>query len=210
MIVHIAISDLFKLREAALALKQRNYIWYDDILLGNDDPSSYVIYTKLPIEMNKPLRGLSFNTKELSKVCSQISIEPDMIFNNVPEYGFGNIPISIQNNQMIFGINPQNDNECMKLLQVIHNVNGSMMNIQESDVTELFLPLALAVKSDGSLKININNHIMFIPSNAIPMGKKNDKLFMTMIDNPNNTFTVRFRLVKKKYNIIEYMSFLRL
>ena len=209
MIIHIAISDLFKLRETALALKQRNYIWYDDILLGNDDPSSYVIYTRLPIEMNKPQRGLSFNTKELSKLCSQISIEPDMIFNNIPEYGFGNITIKIQNEELVFNISPQNDNECAKLLQVVHNVNSSMINIMEQDVSEIFLPLALAIKADGSLKININNHLMFIPSNAIPMGK-NDRLFMTMIDSPNNTFTVRFKLMKKKYTIIQYMSFLKL
>jgi len=209
MIIHIAISDLLKLKETALALKQRNYIWYDDILLGNDDPGSYIIYTRLPIEMNKPQRGLSFNTKELSKLCNQISIEPDMVFDNIPEYGFSNINITIQNEELIFNLNPQNDNECMKLIQVVHDVNAIMTNMIEEDVTEIFLPLALAVKADGSLKININNHLMFIPSNAIPMGK-NDRLLMTMIDSPNNTFTVRFKLLKKKYTIIQYMSFLRI
>ena len=209
MNIRIAINDLFRLREIALALKQRNYIWYNDILLGNDDPDSYIIYTNLPLDMDKPLRGLSFNTKELSKLCSQISIESDMMFNDLPDYGFSNISIRVQNTELIFNITPQNDSQCIKSLQAINSINASMMNFIEEDVSNIFSPLASAVKSDGSIKININNHLMFIPSNAIPMGK-NDRLLMTLVDSPNNTFTVRFKLTKKKYTITQYMSFLKI
>ena len=200
MITKLNYTDALNLYSLAKILKQRDYVWYKDYLFSNDDPN-IIIYTRiLPgVIRYYPENAMAFNTRALGAEC-KTPITGDCV-NTIGSMGI----------QFTYNSSPRLTYACINNINKAIELNNIFMNVPTIDVTNEFEPIICGRKSDGAIKLNIQNHLMFIPTNVTPVKKNKCTIHMNILDD-NEIFTIRLMINIQKLNsiIYQYMSFLRL
>lgn len=208
--LHLELSDIIKVLEASKALKiSGTVIWYNNMILHGESDNHIAISFLNTDHGAFPLRGIALNHRQLSAFSKNlISLNNDLQFAE-----FGTDIKQIQNEKQ--------DNLALQMSnfidrKVAHDISmhrlldTNMYGLPEDDVSKEFDTLYHAVKADGSIQCIHNGYIMYIWPAIIPLHKA-DKIYLTILDNHQGTFTSRFRIVKKsKAQVLIYLSFLHL
>lgn len=192
------VVDLLYINEAAKALKQKQFLFYRNCLYGVTN-NNYMVYLPLdPMKLscdyyNQP--AIKLTTRELSAFCKKITIETEF-----PIY---------QNNQISI-------NDTMLIYELIQNVDIDIrVKELEShftppiDVTEELSEMKLMKMADGVFKWIKHGYFMLLPISVFPLTKP-DKIHFSMYDNTNSSFVTRFSIVKKKFNVIIFLAFIKM
>lgn len=210
----ITTNDLFEINNAAKALKQRNIVWINNLLIGLDDKSYEVMIHLNTDKMNLiPFRCIAFNQRQLSAFVNTITTESQFIINNIGRIIISQL-LKNRTNELLVNINNQLDKDTMESMIKMNAINGAIVenNILEENVTEYLNGMLTDAKDIGVFKITKDhNHLMYIPTKVLSLAK-NDKIYMSIVDiTPNNpTFIVRFRIRRKTYEICYYFNIIRL
>ena len=210
--ITVTVSDLIYINEAAKALKQKDFCWIDNTLIGVDD-FNYAIYCKLDAYKISviPRKGLYINQKELSAFIKNITVEEG--FNIADEYNTGATTTLFTNNlaELEIHMNPEMDIRVYYQLAQISKINMLMQNIPEQDVTARFADLYKMPKGAGVTMYHYDaTHIMAIFGGIVPLLTA-DKLYMKLYDDSPATFLVQFRVDKKnKFEVFVYLMYLKI
>ena len=195
--------DLVAISEAAKALKQKDFIYYNGNLYGLDNIEGYLIYMDISNYISPEffnLNGIAFNARELSAFMKTILSEEEF------DITFINGVCVI--NTMMDGI------LTIKYLpRFINTINNKIkvLSYQSTipmDVTDNLLPLFSMKKTDGCFyyKPLINNQKLFITlfPGLLPLNKS-DKILLS-VALFDISFIAYFTVIKKKFkvNIVVY------
>ena len=204
-------TELLKINDAAKAIKQKNILVYNNLVIGLDRPQSQLIYIDLReqhmfIEFEN---GIILNSRELSAFCKSITVEDEFEI----DLECGIIPrISCISSNIGTILQYKIDRHLQfSILNTVYRIcDIQFTGIYE--ITDEVCWLMDSIKSDGASKyiynINGNNYIMYLSSDLIPVNKQS-KIYISITDF-NETFMCRFMLTKSKFNIYIYSSFLKL
>lgn len=201
--IKLTVNDLFYINDAAKALKQKNFMYKNNLLIGLDNINDILIYTKIPdTPINYSDISIIFNTRALSAFIKTLSVETEfnININDIEVVGHnGSMPISFDKqliymatNKYIYGSKIE---ECNNFLYSENCINDNIQN------------LFTMHKSDGAMYLNYNNLLLTIFPGMIPLNKS-DKVFVTIFGKNNTSFIAKFRVKKKKFEIITYVSYL--
>ena len=209
----ITTNDLFELNNASKALKQRNLVWINNLIIGLDD-KSYEVMTHL--DTNKisviPFRSIMFNQRELSKFVMSITTESQFTINNIDRINL-NQTLKTRTEDLNILISNFQDMQTGGSMIKMNAINGCIVenNIVEENVTDYLNNMIDESKDSGVFKITRDYaHLMYIPTKILSIGK-NDKVYLALIDIiPNSpTFVVRFRIHRKTYDIYYYFNIIK-
>ena len=206
---NITSGDLIYVNDIAKILKHKNFIWYRTILLGMNDSNYAAVCAMDPSILSiVPDRALLINKQNLSKFVGSISIEESFSIPDMDRIFFihnlyttsEELPIQISNYM---------DGSTLDRIQRIADITNLMQNLYEEDITEVINNAILESKSTGVISLQVSGHNMQIPTSIIPVNKA-DKIYITIYDGLNRTFTSRFRITKKITDLMIYISFLNM
>lgn len=203
----ITITDIMYINDAARVLKQRNIMWIQDKIFGIDN-FNYIIY--MPLDASKlsvfPSRGLIINQRDLSKFVKSISMESEFEFD---ENATSSSIVTISEVLMI-QTSLQTESIILKNIKSINDINASICNIPEDDISSKLEQLYGMSKTSGAIQYKYDDsHIMTLFSGVIPL-TKSDKLFIKLWDNSETTFLACFRVQKKQINVFVYLLYLKI
>ena len=196
-------AELVYINEAAKALKQKDFILIDNIMIGIDNILSTFTYLNLDNTfIVNHIAGCMFNTRSLSAFIKTITLESEF------EFDFGDILKTQAGGELTVPTNRRILEDACRIYKYATSIDSIFPYIREMENVELANKLYNMNKSDGEFMAHINNHIATVFPSLIPMNKS-DKLFITVFDNypMNNLFTIRYRICKKKFNVIVYVSY---
>ena len=206
----IPIVDLVYINDAARAFKQKNFMWYQNMLVGIDN-TDYITFINLDtskfstwITQNCPM----FNQRDISKLMKTITAE---------QY------FEVDDSKYLSMIHTVNETATVQFnkrleLQIKHNLNTSlgidsiMIATPEEDYTSKLEMLYKMNSTAGAVQYHIDDtHSITVFGNLLPLNKA-DKIYATIQDDPNNNmiFYVRYRVHKKAYDVYTYVKYLKL
>lgn len=200
-------SDLIYLNDACKSLKCKIAMFLSNKLIGIDD-FNYMIFTNLdPDNISvMPEKGLIINQRELSKFIKSISVES---YFEIDPYNKNNVIHTMKEELSIYQ-DRKIESIVIQRLKMTLNIDYQIYNINEVNVSNDLEELYKASKSSGAIHYKYDDtHLMTLFGGIIPLNKS-DKLYLKMYDNPDNTFLVRFRVHKKKFDVYVYLLFLKL
>lgn len=204
----IPISDLMYIFEISKALKQKDFIWYLEYVIGMDS-EDYIIYTKL--DLNKisirPQVGLIINQRELSKFMKSITTEFDFSI-NITGMHFITLLHTLTETLKINANLSIAQNKLNTILSA-----DQFNNMLEQDVSEsIGLNYLYAMTKSSGIKMYQydNTHILTLFGGLVPLAKS-DKLYLIINDLIDGiTFLARFRVHKKISDIIVIVRYIKL
>ena len=206
--IQITLSDLVYINEAAKAIKCSDVMWIKNKLVGIDN-LNYIIYCALDESKLSilPDRGLVFNQRGMAKFMKSIpyssySIDDTLINNNIT------LTTSVSDYAVTITISAELDNIVGDKLRSIFNYDIAMAQSQEEYMSEKLSDIySLNKTAGGKLYKHDSEHILTLFGGLLPLTKA-DKLYMTLYDNPDNTFLARFRVAKKRFTIFVYIMYI--
>lgn len=198
----ISVSELIYLNEAAKSLKQKNFILFNNMIIGLDNIQNMFIYSVLDNNFINYYNGMIINQRELSAFIKTLSVESDfeIINGKINSMRGDELNIIFDSNMLTMVINAYN-----KIINIEQTKPLHM--IQEQLVDDISSKIKSMSRSDGSINIIYENYYMVLFPTIFPINKA-DKLFLTIIKLDINSFISKFRIQKKKFNIIMYIHYL--
>mgnify|MGYP004456232285 CR=1 FL=1 len=200
----MSINDIIYINEAAKALKQKQFLFYKNCLIGLDYIDQYVLFLKLDESLlsgnyyNNP--GIKFVTRDLSKFVKTLTIEHEFEI----DYTDGDHMIVSNMDTLVYTISRNIDYNTDKALKRLPTLATSKV----MDVTEQINPIKSLKKADGVFNLTIDDYIMLIPSTLLPLSKP-DKVSIQICDIYPYSYTTKFIIYKKKFTIMVFLSFLK-
>jgi hypothetical protein len=210
MSIKITTSELLYINEAAKALKQKVFKIYNNTLIGMDNINDYVIYVDLDAKIyhNIDFNNFIINLRELSAFVKTIMLESEFELRNKED---GIYCINTMNGELNLinrvdlksKVIPENQ---LAYVKSISNICIPLENeyIINNDISELF-----SMKRDsGCIYYNYKNkYYISLFSGILPLNKS-DKVSLTIYPNDNHSFIAKFSVMKKKFTINAYLSYL--
>ena len=198
-------SELVYINEAAKALKQKDIVIIDNAMIGLDNIQNIVSYTLLDNNFFiNHFNGIIINQRELTSFIKTISIESDFEIEFI-----GNIASikTISGGELLLKF----DKAIAELACNNYRYVASLAhNSIESKIPDIAYRLQSMNKTDGAIIINHEGYQMTIFPSILPINKS-DELYISIIDSFNyNTFVARYRIKKKKFDIITYVNYLKI
>lgn len=203
-------TELLKINDAAKALKQKDIMFYNNLVIGLDRPQSQLIYIDLREQQIflEPENGIIFNSRDLSAFCKTITIEDkfelDIECGTLPKISYIATTVGILSYKIDRHLQ-------FSILNSICRVS-SLEFSNTDEITNDVIWLMDSRKTDGAFKyvynLNGKDYMMYLSSDLIPVNKK-AKVYISVRDYIT-TFMCRFILVKSKFNIYIFSSFLRI
>ena len=209
MTIRIALTDLVLINDAARALKQKNVLWMNNMLIGVDS-YDYLIFTylnspNLSYNLDKPL---VFNQRQLSKFMKSVTTESYFDINTEGVHVVTTVHTISEEMDIVYDL--------PTIVEVKHRIDNLQdLNAKieskalqpEKNITEDIRPVYSLSKSSGIFNyIYDDNHLMTLFSGILPL-TKNDKTFVIVADVGSDSFISRFRVNKKQYDIFIYLMF---
>jgi len=206
---NITSGDLIYVNDIAKILKHKNFIWYRTILLGMNDSNYAAVCAMDPSILSiVPDRALLINKQNLSKFVGSISIEESFSIPDIDRISFIHNLYTISE-ELPIQISNYMDGSTLDRIQRIADITNLMQNLYEEDITDTINQAILESKSTRVISLQVSGHNMQIPTSIIPVNKA-DKIYITIYDGLNRTFTSRFRITKKITDLMIYISFLNM
>ena len=215
MIVHFSINDLIEINIAAKAFKQRRFMLINHnnkpMLVGLDRYKIFVSTSDLNPEKITQLPsniGFIFVQSDLAKFITNLSIENDIPVNTDIAK---NLSVSFMGNAgMYIEFDKKTNNDILNILNRIETINETIdYYALEEDVTDRLESMYTHHKSDGGVYFVHNGYYITLSYGILPLNKGN-KIYLSIIDNDQCTFTTRFRVDKKKANVYSYITYRKL
>lgn len=201
-------AELVYINEAAKALKQKDFIIIGNIMIGLDNIQNILTYIILDSNfIVNYIEGIIINTRALSAFIKSLSLESNFEFdfdnNIIKTISGGELCIifdarlfNLAKNKYEYGINIDKNNKII---------------IPEKQVDNIAKQIQSMNKADGGIGINYNGYYMVLFPSILPINKS-DKMYLTIFDfNSNNTtFIAKFRINKKKFDVITYIHYIKL
>lgn len=204
--MNITTSELVYINEAAKALKQKDFVLIDNAIIGLDNIQYIVTYVLLDSNfINNYFNGIIINQRSLSAFIKTISIESDFEFDSIDTtlrtVGGGELLIGLDQRIISFAYN--------KYKYAISIDNTTQIAINEVEIPEILSKIQSMSKADGAASVIYEGYYMTLFSSILPT-TKSDKLYLQIFQ-PDliHTFISRFRISKKKFNIITYINFIK-
>ena len=210
MDLDIYVTDLFRVREGCTALRNKDVLWINNILIGLNNPG-YIIYASIPPEkmMCVPLIPLRVPAMRLSKLCSNLTTEEKFSFHNVGDRFPDTLSINVSWTSLDLTMSLADNMTANNTLAMIRHFDSILEPYPEIEATNQFKEFASATKIAGAIKINPEpGYLMMIPVNALPLARS-DKIYMKYGDIDANTYMARYRICKKIYTVTAFMCFLK-
>lgn len=206
--IQITLSDLVYINEAARALKCSTVMWIQNKLIGLDN-LNYVVCCNLDESKLSvlPHRGIIFGQREMAKFMkgmpnSVYAIDDSIINTTVL------LASAISPDTASITLSGEMDNIISEKLKTVISYDTSMASYQEENMTDRLSEIYSLNKTDGAMLYKHDSyHILTLFGGLLPLNKA-DKIYMTLHDNPDNTFLARFRVAKKQFNIFIYIMYI--
>lgn len=213
--IRLVLSDLIHINNAARAFKQANVIWLQDKLFGLDNYNNYITICVLDrSELSiLPLKGLMFNQRELAKFMKNISTESEFFIDDSNQIMNKTLLTTSLTNDTLsvtqsMELNMIVTNNWSKVVSIENRIADN--DLRQQDVTNELEKLFKMSKSTGAfIYKHDKDHMLTLFSGIIPLNKA-DKVYLTLLDNPDNTFLARFRVSKKKFDVYAYLMYLKI
>lgn len=201
-------AELVYINEAAKALKQKDFMIIGNIMIGLDNIQNILSYISLDSNfITNYIEGAIINARALSAFIKSLSLESDFKFDYdnciIRTISGGELCISFDN----------------RLLDLVKNKYAYGMNIDktnkiaisENQIDDIAKHIQTMNKADGGSGVNYNGYYMVLFPSILPMNKS-DKMYVTIFDFGigYNTFIAKFRINKKKFDIITYIHYIKL
>ena len=207
--IKLMISDLTYINEIAKVLKQKNFMWYHDLIIGVDN-LDYSIYGALNTDRLSvyPENGIIMNQRDLSKVMKSITTESYFEFEDT--LNKNTQLISTISDSMTMSVDVSIMNIIINNLKKDREIDMDMMGYLEENITSNISDLYNVSKYTGTFWYKYDNdHMMALIPGVLPLAKS-DKTYLTIQDYPDNTFVSRFRIEKKLTDVHIYLKFLKI
>lgn len=203
----LTIAELVYLNDAAKNLKQKDFILINNIMIGIDNIQNILTYIVLDNNFFiNYLPGAIINQRSLSAFIKGLTIESEF---NIE---FDNNISTIKTNsgvELLLHLDPYIYNEaCNKYKQSV-NISSYNSIINDIEAKDIALKIQSMSKSDGGIGLDFNGYYITIFPSILPLNKS-DKLYITIYDELSNIFTTLFRIHKKKFDIMTYVSYLKI
>lgn len=201
-------SELVYINEAAKALKQKEFILIDNVMIGIDNIQNILTYVLLDNNFFiNHLNGIIINQRQLSAFIKTLSIESDFQFDFIDNIA-KITTISGGELSMVFN-KPIAELACDKFKYAI-SLEGSIQTvIDESEIPDILLRIQSMKSADGAIGINYNGYYMTLFSSLLPT-TKTDKLYVKILQPLiQHMFISKFHIKKKKFDIITYVNYLK-
>jgi len=201
----IPVSDIFYILEISKALKQRTIMWYQDYVIGMDS-DDYIIYYKIDsTKINvRPIVGLIVNQRELSAFTKTITTEFEFKI-DIIAINFSTL-LTTLNGTLKVDVNTSFINNKMMFI----GFNNRFINSKEDDMSNIIDFMYSMNKSSGVRLFKYDdNHILTLFGGLLPL-TKSDKIFLSIIDDINETFLARFRIKKKLGDVIIILKYMKI
>ena len=202
-------SELVYINEAAKALKQKDFILIDNVMIGLDNIQNIITYVLLDTNfINNYNNGIMINQRALSAFIKNLSVESEFEFNI--ESGISTIK-TISGGELDIIYNQQiAELACSKFKYAVSLDNNAKVIINETEIPDILNGIQGMKSADGSIGINYNGYYMTLFPALLP-STKSDKLFIKIMQPPAmNTFISKFCIVKKKFNIVTYVNYIKI
>lgn len=203
MDMKLTTAELVYINEAAKALKQKDFILISNVIIGIDNLTSAFTYiTLVSTLLTNNITGAIFNTRSLSAFIKTITLESDF------EFHFGNTLKTQADGQLQITTDQRILEEACRLYKYTISIDQMFPQEEVADL-ELTNKLYSMNKSDGGFMSHIGNHIATVFPSILPVSK-NDILYFTVFNNypMDGLFTVKYRICKKKFNVMVYISYI--
>ena len=150
--------------------------------------------------------GIIINQRSLSAFIKAISVESDFQFDFTD-----NIIKTINGTELLIGFNNSiSEIACSKFKYAISLENNIQTAISESEIPDIMSKIQCMNKADGSIGVNYNGYYMTLFPSILPTNK-NDKMYVSILQpyNQLHTFISKFRIKKKKFNVIVYINYIK-
>jgi len=197
-------AELVYLNEAAKAFKRKDFILVKNMMIGVDNIKDVLSYIILDSNFIKCYAvGALINTRALSAFVKTISLESEFEFN------LGDTIKTVAGGELNIGYDHSILSLAMNKIQIAQNIDtyNCSPEVQSDVIRDKIYNMN---KSSGGLITDFNGKLITIFPSILPITKA-DKLFMTLYSKPNeNIFVVKFRIDKKKFNMITYIAYIDL
>ena len=199
-------GELIYINEAAKALKQRDFILIGNMMVGLDNIMNMIVYLILDSNfITNYYDGVIINQKELSAFVKTITRESDFEFDSL-----NNTIVTDCNGTMVLKYNSSITELVCEKIKNTTSITNNLELIPESEISEAALQIYNMKRSDGSIGINHNGYYMTLFPSFLPINK-NDKMHVTIFQSyPIHTFVSRFRIKKKKFDVIIFIKYLKI
>lgn len=202
-------SELVYINEAAKALKQKNFILIDNAMIGLDCIEN--IFTYILLDTNFMINynnGIIINQRQLSAFIKKLSIESDFEFDFVDGLNtirtISGCELKIEYNQYMAEL------ACAKYKYATSIDYTVKTVIHENEIPDIMNKVYNMKSNDGAIGINYNGYYMMIFPSFLPT-TKSDKMYVTILQPVQlHTFIAKFRIKKKKFDIITYINYLKI
>lgn len=201
-------SELVYINEAAKALKQKDFILIDNAMIGLDNIQNMVTYILLDTNfINNYNNGIIINQRALSAFIKTLSIESDFTFDSMD-----NTIRTISGGELTIIYNlPIAELACNKFKYAISLDSDIKTAISESEIPDVMIQIQGMKSADGYVGINYNGYYMTLFPSFLPTNKT-DKMYVTILQSYTqfHTFVAKFRIKKKKFDVITYINYLKI
>lgn len=201
-------SELVYINEAAKALKQREFILIDNAIIGIDNIQNMVTYILLDTNfIHNYHNGIIMNQRALSAFVKTLSIESDFKFDSV-----NNTIRTISGGELTMMHNLSiAELACSKFKYAISLDSVIETAVPETEIPDIMSKIQNMKSADGSIGINYNGYYMTLFPSFLPTNKS-DKMYVTILQPyiQLHTFIAKFRIKKKKFDIITYINYLKI
>ena len=199
-------SELVYINEAAKALKQKEFILIDNIMIGIDNIQNIITYIQLDNNFFiNHLSGAIIKQRELSAFIKSLSIESDFEFDSI-----NNTIRTISGGELTITFNRSiAELACNKFKYAMSLDGVTQVVINETEIDDIMIQTQSMKSGDGAIGINYNGYYMTLFPSLIPT-TKSDKLFVSILQ-PHlfHTFIAKFIIRKKKFNITTFVNYLK-
>lgn len=195
-------AELVYINEAGKALKQKDFMIIDRYLIGLDNILNILSYVTLDASfIPNIINGMIINQRELSAFIKTIALESEFDYNDQ-----NTVLTTMADGALLI----KYDNKIADVVYHKFKLRSyfDSIEINEEEINDIMLKLQAMNKADGALNITHNGYFMTIFPSVLP-SNKSDKMFIKIYDYGTEIFTARFRVRKKKFNVITYMSYIK-
>ena len=206
--MNITTSELVYINEAAKALKQKDFILIDNAMIGLDNIENIVSFILLDNNFfTNHNNGMIINQRALSTFIKTLSVESDFQFDSI-----NNIIKTISGGELLIGFNQSiAELACSKYLATIDVENTFINSIPEKEAPNIANGIQDMSKADGAVRVNYYEYYMTLFPSILPL-TKTDKMYISIYEKYFGLkhFVAKFRINKKKFDIITYIHYLNL
>ena len=200
-------SELVYISEAAKALKQKEFILIDNAMIGIDNIQNMLTYVLLDTNfIHNYHDGIIMNQRALSAFIKTLSIESDFRFDSINNIirAISGGELTIMHNLSIAEL------ACNKFKYAVSLENNIQTAISEAEIPDIMTKIYSMKSADGAVGIDYNGYYMTLFPSFLPT-TKSDKMYVTILQPSQlHTFIAKFRIKKKKFDVITYINYLKI